>query len=117
MANIELVDPDKEKVDQFRVNEQIDILLNDLNKRLSFLMYTLGLSDEAKKFVAEKSFDLQFGIGPLHKAIQKYLEDPLAEFILNENPAEGAVLEAVMHENGEELKITLAKEVNTDVKE
>ncbi len=95
----------------------IDISLKDLHKRLTAMMYTLVLSDEAKKFVAEKGFDPQFGARPLHRAIQKYLEDPLAEFILNENPQEGAVLEAVMHENGEELKITLAKEVNTDVKE
>jgi len=95
----------------------IDISLKDLHKRLTAMMYSLVLSDEAKKFVAEKGFDPQFGARPLHRAIQKYLEDPLAEFILNENPAEGAALEAVMHENGEELKITLAKEVNTDVKE
>jgi ATP-dependent Clp protease ATP-binding subunit ClpC len=95
----------------------IDISLKDLHKRLTAMMYTLVLSDEAKKFVAEKGFDPQFGARPLHRAIQKYLEDPLAEFILNENPQEGAALEAVMHENGEELKITLAKEVNTDVKE
>lgn len=95
----------------------IDISLKDLHKRLTAMMYSLVLSDEAKKFVAEKGFDPQFGARPLHRAIQKYLEDPLAEFILNENPQEGAALEAVMHENGEELKITLAKEVNTDVKE
>jgi ATP-dependent Clp protease ATP-binding subunit ClpC len=95
----------------------IDISLKDLHKRLTTMMYSLILSDEAKKFVAEKGFDPQFGARPLHRAIQKYLEDPLAEFILNENPQEGAALEAVMHESGEELKITLAKEVNTDVKE
>jgi len=81
------------------------------------MTYTLNLTDEAKVFVAEKGFDPQFGARPLHRAIQKYLEDPLAEFILSNNPAEGSALEAVLAEGGEELTITLAKEVNTDVQE
>lgn len=95
----------------------IDITLKDLHKRLSGMTFSLVLSDEAKKFVAEKGFDPQFGARPLNRAIQKYIEDPLAEFILNENPPEGSVLEAVMKKDEEELEITLSKEVNTDVKE
>ena len=50
------------------------------------------------------------------RAIQKYLEDPLAEYILNENPPEGSVLKAVMNEEGEGLDITTSKEVDSDVK-
>lgn len=95
----------------------IDISLEDLHKRLSGMTFTLSLSEEAKKFVAEKGFDPQFGARPLNRAIQKYIEDPLAEFILNENPPEGSLLEAVMKEDEEGLEITLSKEVNTDVKE
>ena len=91
--------------------------LKDLHERLSGMTFSLVLSEEAKKFVAEKGFDPQFGARPLNRAIQKYIEDPLAEFILNENPPEGSVLEAVLKENEEELEITLSKEVNTDVKE
>ena len=67
--------------------------------------------------MAEKGFDPQFGARPLHRAIQKYLEDPLAEFILNEDLPQGCVLEAVMDKSGEELKIKRAKKVNSDVKE
>jgi ATP-dependent Clp protease ATP-binding subunit ClpC len=95
----------------------IDITLQDLYKRLAAMNnnYKLVLSDEAKKFVAEKGFDPQFGARPLHRAIQKYLEDPLAEFILSENPPEGSLLEAVKTEDGEELQIVLGKEVNSDV--
>ena len=63
--------------------------------------FQLVLTDDAKKFVAEKGFDPQFGARPLHRAIQKYLEDPLAEYILNNNPAEGTVLEAVMNEEND----------------
>ena len=80
------------------------------------MTYTLILTDEAKKFVAEKGFDPQFGARPLHRAIQKYLEDPLAEFILNENLEEGAALEARMAEDQENLVIVMAKSVDSDVK-
>ena len=95
----------------------IDITLKDLRKRLEGMNYTLTLSEQAKRFVAEKGYDPQFGARPLHRAIQKYLEDPLAEFILNESPQEGSTLEAILTEDGEALRITLAKEVNTDVQE
>ena len=95
----------------------IDITLKDLRKRLEGMNFTLSLSQEAKRFVADKGYDPQFGARPLHRAIQKYLEDPLAEFILNENPAEGSALEAIMADEGEGLRITLVKEVNTDVQE
>jgi ATP-dependent Clp protease ATP-binding subunit ClpC len=95
----------------------IDIALSDLFKRLTQLTFTLSLSAEAKKFVAEKGFDPQFGARPLHRAIQKYLEDPLAEFILNENPSEGSELIAVMNEDLSGTAITFASEIKSDVSE
>ena len=101
-------------LDQDDIFKIIDITLKDLHKRLDNMGYTLTLSDEAKKFVAEKGYDPQFGARPLHRAIQKYIEDPLAEFILNSSPETGTVLEAVMNEEGTGLKITLSKEVNTE---
>ena len=106
-------------LDQDDIFKIIDITLQDLYKRLEGMTYTLTLTDEAKKFVAEKGFDPQFGARPLHRAIQKYLEDPLAEFILGKNPPEGSALEAVLKEEEEtlEIKITTSKEVNTDVKD
>ncbi len=97
----------------------IDIALKDLHKRLEDMTYSLNLSEEAKSFLADKGFDPQFGARPLHRAIQKYLEDPLAEFILNESPSEGSLLEAHLAEeegNQKTLIITLSKEVNSDVK-
>ncbi|MEO7174286.1 MAG: ATP-dependent Clp protease ATP-binding subunit [Saprospiraceae bacterium] len=83
----------------------IDISLKDLFNRLLTMGYTLTLTEEAKKLVAEKGFDPQFGARPLHRAIQKYIEDPLAEFILAENPGEGSVFEAVLNETQDGLKI------------
>lgn len=91
----------------------IDIVLKDLYKRMDTMGYTFNLSNEAKDFVAEKGFDPQYGARPLHRAIQKYLEDPLAEFILSENPESGSVLEAVL-KNGEGIKIVIGQNAESN---
>jgi ATP-dependent Clp protease ATP-binding subunit ClpC len=59
------------------------------------------LDDKAKNYLAEKGYDPQFGARPLNRAIQKYLEDPLAEFILNNQAdlKEGMTLNASLGEN------------------
>ena len=88
----------------------IDNVLAGLMKRLSNLKFTLTLSDEAKEFVAEKGYDPQFGARPLHRALQKYVEDPLAEFILSENPGEGTQLVATLNEAKDGLSIALQTE-------
>ena len=77
--------------------------------------FSLTLTKEAKKFVAEKGYDPQFGARPLHRAIQKYIEDPLAEQILNKNPPEGSTFEAALNKDGESLDITIQKVVQSDV--
>ena len=61
----------------------IDILMKGVMKRLINLGFSLELGADAKDFIADKGYDSQFGARPLHRAIQKYLEDPLAEEILN----------------------------------
>ena len=83
----------------------IDNALGGLMKRLSNLKIALTLTDDAKEFVAEKGYDPQFGARPLHRAIQKYIEDPLAEFILNENPGEGVALQATLNDDKSGLVI------------
>ena len=100
---------------QEEIFQIIDITLSHLLKRMSNMGYSLKLSEEAKKFVAEKGFDPQFGARPLHRAIQKYIEDPLAEQILNVNPPEGSVFEADLNTEKDGLTITLLKEVQSDV--
>ncbi len=67
----------------------IDITLRDVKNRLETLNYKLQLEDSAKEFLSEKGYDPQFGARPLHRAIQKYLEDPLAESILSGKFKEG----------------------------
>ncbi len=87
----------------------IDIALKELFDRLKGMGYSLKLSEKAKSFVADKGFDPQFGARPLHRAIQKYIEDPLAEFILSSKPEEGAVFEMVYDEKSEVLQVVLAE--------
>ena len=70
----------------------IDILMKGVTKRLTILGFSLELTEAAKSFLADKGYDSQFGARPLHRAIQKYLEDPLAEEILNLNVKAGDVL-------------------------
>jgi ATP-dependent Clp protease ATP-binding subunit ClpC len=101
-------------LDKDHILQIIQISLRELYKRLEGMGYQLILSDEAKSFVAERGFDPQFGARPLHRAIQKYIEDPLAEYILNEVPPEGTHLEAVLKEDKEGLDI-IAKKVESDI--
>ncbi|MCA6498065.1 MAG: ATP-dependent Clp protease ATP-binding subunit, partial [Chitinophagaceae bacterium] len=84
----------------------IDILMKGVDKRLHSIGFSLELSEKAKTFIANKGYDVQFGARPLHRAIQKYLEDPLAEEILNMNIKEGDVLIADV--DAEETKITFS---------
>jgi ATP-dependent Clp protease ATP-binding subunit ClpC len=70
-------------LEESHINLIIDIIMKDVMKRLNTLGFNMSLTDAAKKFIAEKGYDQQFGARPLHRAIQKYLEDPLAEEILN----------------------------------
>ncbi len=88
----------------------IDILMNGVMKRLTNLGFSLELSEEAKKFIAEKGYDQQFGARPLHRAIQKYLEDPLAEEILNMNVKAGDVLLAELDKEKSLIKFSLKEE-------
>ncbi len=83
----------------------IDLMLKGVKKRLSTMGFKLDLSAEAKDFLSEKGYDPQFGARPLNRAIQKYIEDPLAEFILGEQPAEGTHFEAILNEEKDGLKI------------
>jgi ATP-dependent Clp protease ATP-binding subunit ClpC len=72
---------------------------------LGTMGFTLQLTADAKDFLSEKGYDPQFGARPLNRAIQKYIEDPLAEFILSEQPTEGTNFEAVMNDEKDGLKI------------
>ncbi len=90
--------------------EIIDILMKAVMTRLSNLGFNLELSEEAKEFIADKGYDSQYGARPLHRAIQKYLEDPLAEEILNQTISAGDTMSATLNKEDEKIVFTL-KEV------
>ena len=87
----------------------IEISLAKLYSRINNLDFNLELTDDAKKFVAEKGYDVQFGARPLNRAIQKYIEDPIAEFILENNPKSGDNLIADLNETKDGLTIEFKK--------
>ena len=71
------------------IHKIIDIELNKVVHRIEDLGYKIELSKEAKEFIADKGFDKQYGARPLKRAIQKYIEDLLAEEIVNNRLTEG----------------------------
>ena len=74
------------------IKKIIDLELNKLYKRLEKLNYKVQLTDEAKDFIAEKGWDKDFGARPLKRAIQKYIEDLLAEMLVNKQLSEGETI-------------------------
>jgi ATP-dependent Clp protease ATP-binding subunit ClpC len=94
---------------QEHIHEIIDIELSSLYKRVVDMGYKLTLADEAKNFIAEKGFDEKYGARPLKRAIQKYLEDPMAEEIIKANIDEGDELRADLNKEKEEIFIKIKK--------
>jgi ATP-dependent Clp protease ATP-binding subunit ClpC len=82
----------------------IDIQMRDLMKRISSMGITIELTKGAKEFLADKGYDPAFGARPLRRALQKYLEDPIAEEILKGKYPEGTVLRAKVNKKADELK-------------
>jgi ATP-dependent Clp protease ATP-binding subunit ClpC len=95
----------------------IDITMKSVLKRLNNLGFSLELTDEAKGFLAEKGYDQQFGARPLHRAIQKYLEDPLAEEILNMNIHNGDILVADLDKENQKLIFTIKNQPKSNKSE
>jgi ATP-dependent Clp protease ATP-binding subunit ClpC len=83
----------------------IDLMLIKLKTRLSNLGYQVELTEKAKDFIADKGYDPQYGARPLNRAIQKYLEDSLAEEILRGPLSENEIIEADFSEGSDELSI------------
>lgn len=75
------------------IHKIIDIELNSLFGRVNNLGYTIKITEAAKDFIVEKGYDVQYGARPLKRAIQKYLEDPMAEEIIKSNLSEGDQIE------------------------
>ena len=87
----------------------IEIELKKLYNRVNELGYQLKLSDEAKAFIADKGFDRQFGARPLKRAIQKYVEDALAEEIITSKITSGDEIFMDIDGDSQELTIKVHK--------
>jgi ATP-dependent Clp protease ATP-binding subunit ClpC len=96
-------------LDKDHIHKIIDISLSKLFRRITDLGYAIQLTDKAKDFLAEKGYDQQYGARPLNRAIQRYLEDALAEEILKGELSEGDVIMADYSGEGEQLSITVDK--------
>ena len=94
------------------INQIINIELEKLYSRIKDLGYTIALSDKAKEFIADKGFDKQYGARPLKRAIQKYVEDVLAEEIITSKISGGDEIFMDLEENGTELAVTIKKAEN-----
>jgi ATP-dependent Clp protease ATP-binding subunit ClpC len=95
-----------EKVD---IDHIIELELVKLYARIKELGYNLTLSDNAKAFIAEKGFDKQFGARPLKRAIQKYVEDSLAEEIISSKIESGDEIIMDIEEGATELNVKVVK--------
>ncbi len=98
------------------IKKIIDLELNKLYARLEKLGYKVQLTDEAKDFIAEKGWDKDFGARPLKRAIQKYIEDLLAEMLVNKQMEEGQTLTLNVNEAKDALTSEIAV-VDTKEKE
>jgi len=99
------------------IHKIIDISLGKLFKRISNLGYQVTLTESAKDFLSDKGYDPQFGARPLNRAIQKYLEDPVAEEILKGEISEGDIIQASWDKKSEELSFKLKKKKTKENKE
>lgn len=95
------------KDDIFKI---IDIELESLYKRIEGLGYKIDLANDAKDFIADKGYDAAYGARPLKRAIQKYLEDPLAEEIIQSKIKEGDTIKVDLDNVTKELVMTVVKE-------
>ncbi len=95
------------QLDKKQIHKIIDIEIKDLYQRVESLNYKLKISSAAKDFIAEKGYDPQFGARPLKRAIQKYLEDEMAEIIIKASITEGDTISVGYDKKNEKLQMRI----------
>lgn len=98
-----------DQLDVEALSKIIDIELKRLYQRMESIGYKLQIDDDAKRYVAEKGYDVQFGARPLKRSIQSNLEDGLAELILNEEPQNGDVIHVSLKSSGDGLQMKIER--------
>ena len=97
-------------LDREDIHKIIEIELEKLFTRIKDLGYHMTLTDKAKDYIADKGFDKEYGARPLKRAIQKYIEDALAEEIINSNLQEGDSITMDLNKKTNELTIKIKKQ-------
>ncbi len=98
------------------IHKIIDIELDKLFARIKDLGYTIELTNSAKDYISDKGFDSKFGARPLNRAIQKYLEDPLAEEIIQANIAEGDHVKVDYNKTKDKIVVKTKKNAKSSAK-
>lgn len=98
-----------DQLDVEALSKIIDIELKRLYQRMESIGYKLRIDDDAKRYVAEKGYDVQFGARPLKRSIQSNLENGLAELILNEEPQNGDVIHVSLKPSGDGLQMKIER--------
>ncbi len=98
-----------EHLERADIHRIIDIELSSLLKRIESMGYKLNVTAEAKDFIAEKGWDPQFGARPLKRAIQKYIEDELAEEIISAKIHQGDTIKIDFDSKLTKIKISIRK--------
>jgi len=91
------------------IHKIIDIELKGLYERVTTLGFGIKLSEDAKDYVLDKGYDIQYGARPLKRAIQKYLEDPMAETIIKSTLVEGDTMIVDFDKEKEEITVSIKK--------
>ncbi|NEW83238.1 MAG: ATP-dependent Clp protease ATP-binding subunit [Mariniphaga sp.] len=104
-------------LDKSHIEQIIDIELKGLYERVETLKYKLIITEQAKNFIADKGFDPQFGARPLKRAIQKYLEDEMAEAIIGNDISEGDTINIDLDETKEKIVVTIIPKVILPIEE
>lgn len=98
-----------DQLDKEAIHKIIDIELKGFYQRVQNLGYKLVITDEAKDFIASKGYDSQFGARPLKRAIQKYLEDEMAEMIIRATVSEGDIIRVDFDKENQKIKTEISK--------
>jgi len=95
------------------IHKIIDLELKGLYQRVKIMGYELKISAQAKDFISERGFDVQFGARPLKRALQKYLEDPMAEIIIKNPPLPNDVIIAGFNKKAEHITFKIQNKNKT----
>jgi len=104
-------------LEKVHIEQIIDIELKGLYERVETLKYKLVITEQAKNFIADKGFDPQFGARPLKRAIQKYLEDEMAEAIIGNDISEGDTITIDLDETKEKIVVNIIPKVILPIEE